>query len=378
MWDVPTQSDLLTDKSIDPVRASPNAQINATGVTTRPTRAARSRSRWCLRPSTTSATTRLALPLQHRHGTEDGRQARSVDSGWPKSGYQYWKNIEAMGQTPGRRPGDHAHGQATIRYDGRAGDDDRERRRQGRAALAARGRRRSGAGRSRQHVEPVQRFRHSEAEIRERTGFIEYDEWLDFGNVRLLPLWSPGHTRLHVVRVRRGEPGDERATDVRLHGGTAGAPRSSSAQRWQRLGLPTTWPGCSSGTARSTTQRRSTPTSSRSSRSTRRSSPQQRPGEQAQAADDADALTRANSSISSRSDTPWRPTRSPTANRLPEHRDYGPFKPGRENGVQDVRVRLVDDGMVPRLRQAMNVNPRIPLSRRSEHQPRQRVRPGCW
>jgi hypothetical protein len=42
--------------------------------------------------------------------------------------------------------------------------------------------------------------------------------------------------------------------------------------------------------------------------------------------------------------------------------NYGPFKPGRENGEQDVRVRLVDGGMVLHgYDKAMNVNPRIPL-----------------
>jgi hypothetical protein len=41
---------------------------------------------------------------------------------------------------------------------------------------------------------------------------------------------------------------------------------------------------------------------------------------------------------------------------------YGPFKPGRENGVADARVRLVDGGKVIQgYDKAMNVNPRIPL-----------------
>jgi hypothetical protein len=42
--------------------------------------------------------------------------------------------------------------------------------------------------------------------------------------------------------------------------------------------------------------------------------------------------------------------------------NYGPFKPGREQGVQDVQVRLADAGMVRHgFQKAQNVNPRIPL-----------------
>ena len=41
---------------------------------------------------------------------------------------------------------------------------------------------------------------------------------------------------------------------------------------------------------------------------------------------------------------------------------YGPFKPGRENGVQEARVTLVDGGKLIRgYDKAMNVNPQIPL-----------------
>ena len=42
--------------------------------------------------------------------------------------------------------------------------------------------------------------------------------------------------------------------------------------------------------------------------------------------------------------------------------NHGPFKPGRENGVQDVALTLADGGKVIRgYDKAMNVNPRIPL-----------------
>jgi hypothetical protein len=42
--------------------------------------------------------------------------------------------------------------------------------------------------------------------------------------------------------------------------------------------------------------------------------------------------------------------------------NHGPFKPGRELGVQDVEVRVVDDGLVLHgFQKAQNVNPRIPL-----------------
>ena len=44
--------------------------------------------------------------------------------------------------------------------------------------------------------------------------------------------------------------------------------------------------------------------------------------------------------------------------------NYGPFKPGREQGAEDARVRLVDGGLVLHGYQgAQNVNPRVPLLR---------------
>jgi hypothetical protein len=41
---------------------------------------------------------------------------------------------------------------------------------------------------------------------------------------------------------------------------------------------------------------------------------------------------------------------------------FGPFKPGRENGVENVRVRLVDGGkLLHGYDRALNKNPQIPL-----------------
>ena len=279
VWDVPTQSDLLSDKGIDPASGRPYVDIVATGVTN--AAYTRSTEPFEIVPDTFYyvGDNEVSLYLFDTDmGTLSPRDDKLVliDTGWPNSGYQYWKNIEAMGHDP--RDIDvvvmpHGHGDhygTTVELvrmiENSGGSVELLSPKEDVVGLA------QDAVGNTWNLPPA--LPASETLIRERTGFTTYDRWMDFGNVRLLPLWSPGHTPARrpsssTSRTLRAASGSRSATWV----GTAGARRSSAPPTvGSASASPTTWPGSSSEWM-PTTPLRSTPTSSRSSTSTRRSRP---------------------------------------------------------------------------------------------------------
>lgn len=91
VWDVPTQSDLLSDKGVDPVSGRPYADIVATGVSSAPY--TRSTEPFEIVPGTFYyvGDNEVSLYLFNTDmGTRSTRDDRLVlvDSGWPNSGYQ--------------------------------------------------------------------------------------------------------------------------------------------------------------------------------------------------------------------------------------------------------------------------------------------------
>jgi glyoxylase-like metal-dependent hydrolase (beta-lactamase superfamily II) len=199
VWDVPTESALLADKGVDPVSGERYIDIVATGVSAAPY--TRSTEPFAIVPGAFYCVgdNEVSLYLfRCDGGTGSPRDDRLVllDTGWPNSGYQYWKNIEAVGFDP--RDIDcvlmpHAH----VDHYGTT------------VELVTMIENAGGSVRllsPREDVLGIQRdavgntwsipgdLPAAETLIRERSEFFEYDEWMDFGNVRIKPLLTPGHT----------------------------------------------------------------------------------------------------------------------------------------------------------------------------------------
>ena len=204
----------------------------------------------------------------------------------------------------------------------------------------------------------------SETLIRERTGYTTYDKWMDFGNVRMLPLWSPGHTpgsTSFVFDVKNPETG-ERVTFGYM-GGYGWSPKTvSPTNGWQRLGFAynLAWLQQRIDADYASPQHANqfplieiyqALKAYNNDRANRRRQLTM-----------LDAMTRGEfvNQLEKRYAVATNAVSDSTGYQSIEN--YGPFKPGRENGVQDVRVKLVDGGMVLHgYDKAMNVNPRIPL-----------------
>ncbi len=201
VWDVPTLSPMLSDKGTDPVSGQRYDAINATGVTQAPY--TRSTEPFEMVKNTMYyvgdnevASYILKADMGTPNDTSDDRMIK-VDAGWANSGYQYWKNMELLGLDP-RAVTDiwltHGHGdhygtvveQLTMMDN--AGKPIR---------LWA----------SREDVTGITSdlqgntwniagaLPTTQTEIRTRTtDFYRYDEWYDYGNVRIKVIWSPGHT----------------------------------------------------------------------------------------------------------------------------------------------------------------------------------------
>ncbi len=199
VWDVPTQSYLLKDKGIDPVSRKTYVSILATGVAEAPyTRSTEpfeivKNTFWFVGDNEV-AVYLFAADM----GTADMADDRLImlDAGWVNSGYQYWKNIEAVGFDP-RKVTDimltHGHADhygtamelvtmiensgGSVRMFGTAEDT---------------------YGISVDALGNLWNIKGAlpdvETEIRRRTIPYTYDRYMDFGNVQILVTPTPGHT----------------------------------------------------------------------------------------------------------------------------------------------------------------------------------------
>jgi hypothetical protein len=370
VWDVPTQSDLLTDKGIDPVSGVPYVDIVATGVTNAPY--TRSTEPFEIVPDTFYyvGDNEVSLYLFDADmGTRTRRDDRLVlvDGGWPNSGYQYWKNIEAMGYDP-RDVDDviipHGHGDhygtivELLTMIENAGGD-----------LTIHASREDVVGLERDAVGNVWNLPPalpaSETVIRERAVFVEYDEWMDFGNVRMLPIWSPGHTpgsTSFVFDVQNPESGER--ISFGYMGGYGWGPRTLNATNgWQRLGFVynLAWLQQNVDTDYAAPQHANQFPLVDIYQALKAYNND--PANRRRQLSMLDAMVRGE--FVNQLEKRYAVATNAVSDSVPGYQSietYGPFKPGRENGVADARVRLVDGGKVIQgYDKAMNVNPRIPL-----------------
>ncbi len=370
VWDVPTQSALLEDKGVDPVSGQRYVDIVATGVTTAPY--TRSTEPFEIVPGTFYCVgdNEVSLYLfRCDGGTKSPRDDRLVllDTGWSNSGYQYWKNIEAVGVDPrdidyvlmGHGHGDH-YGTTVelVTMIENAG---------GRVRLLS----------PREDVLGIQRdavgnswdlpgdLPESQTFIREHSRFFEYDRWMDFGNVRIKPLFTPGHTTGCTSFVFDVEnPSDGNRLTFGYMGGYGWNNREvSPTNGWRRLAFAyslawlqqTVEPDLVTGQHANQYPIIEVYQALKAYNND--------PANKHQQLTMLDALVggtwvnylEKRYAVATNAITETDPRNQSIEN-------HGPFKPGREEGARDVRVRLVDGGLVLHgYRGAQNVNPRIPL-----------------
>jgi hypothetical protein len=345
VWDVPTQSALLKDKGVDPASGRPYVDILATGVTQAPY--TRSTEPFEIVKDTLYyvGDNEVALYLLHA-----GDRLILVDAGWPGSGYQYWTNIERMGFDP-RKITDvlisHGHGD----HYGTAGELlTMIENAGGQVTLRA----------SREDVDGIQQdalgnawtippaIPASESWMRTRYTPYVYDQFLEFGNVRIKPITTPGHTvgtTSFVFDVADPAHPGHRITFGFMGGyGFNGLERPTTANAFRRLSFPLglSW----------LQQRVDVDYVSPSHTN------------QYPIVEVYQAL-KAYGEFANFNEKRYEVISYAKSDTQPGYQSietYGPFKPGRENGEHDVAVTLLDGGKVIRgFDKYMNVNPKIPL-----------------
>jgi len=350
VWDVPTQSALLADKGVDPVSGVAYADIVATGVTGAPY--TRSTEPFEIVPGTFYCVGDNEVSL-YLFRCED--RLVLLDTGWPNSGYQYWKNIEAVGFDP--RDIDcvlmpHGHGdhygttvELVTMIENAGGRVELLSPREDVIGIAS-----DAAGNSWDLPGDLPA---SQTLIRERTRFFDYDRWLDFGNVRIKPLWTPGHTAgstSFVFEVRHhGKP----LTFGYMggYGWNNGTPTATNG--WRRLGFAynLAWLQQTVDVDFVTGQHANQYPIIEVYQALKAYN--RDPANRGRRLTMLDALTRGEW-------VNYLEKRYQVATRSIEA--LGPPKPGREDGARDVRVRLVDGGQILHgFDKAQNVNPRLPL-----------------
>ncbi len=245
VWEVPSQSPMLADKGNDPVSGQPYMSINATSPTSAPY--SRSTEPFEMVKNTMYyvgdnevASYLLKADMGTPNDPSDDKVIK-VDAGWPNSGYQYWKNMELMGVDP-RSVTDiwltHGHSDhyGTVVEQLKMMDNAGKKiglwaSREDAVAVTSdmQGNSWNIAG-----ALPA-----SETVIRERTtNFYEYDKWYDYGNVKIMVIWSPGHTpgtTNMLFRVKN--PTDGKFYTFGYHGGYGfnGLNTPTANNGWLRL-----------------------------------------------------------------------------------------------------------------------------------------------
>jgi glyoxylase-like metal-dependent hydrolase (beta-lactamase superfamily II) len=174
-----------------------------------------------------------------RCDTAAGTRLLLVDTGWPNSGYQYWKNIEAVGLDPRDidvvlLPGGHLRDYGTtaelvtmIENAGGAVELIVPRE----DLLGTQTNAEGQTWRVPPDLSREQEF------LRARTRSFELDRWMDFGNVRIRPLWTPGHTAGTTSYVFEVAHGGRRLTFGYLGGYGWRSGPTAPANGWRGLGF---------------------------------------------------------------------------------------------------------------------------------------------
>ncbi len=245
VWDVPTLSPLLADKGNDPVSGQPYVAINATGVTAAPY--TRSTEPFEMVKDTlyfVGDNEVSSYILKADMGTPNDKsddKVIKIDAGWANSGYQYWRNMELLGIDP-RSVTDlwltHGHGDhyGTVVEQLRMMDNAAK-------PIKLWGSKEDTVGITSDlqgnswNIAPA--LPASETEIRARTTeFYKYDQWYDFGNVRIMVVFSPGHTPGSTnMLFQVKNPVDGKFVTFGYHGGYGfnGMERPTAANGWKRL-----------------------------------------------------------------------------------------------------------------------------------------------
>lgn len=245
VWEVPSLSPMLADKGNDPVSGQPFISINATSPTSAPY--SRSTEPFEMIKDTMYyvgdnevASYLLKADMGTPNDPSDDKVIK-VDAGWPNSGYQYWKNMEMIGVDP-RSVTDiwltHGHSDhyGTVVEQLKMMDNAGKKialwaSKEDAVAVTSdmQGNTWNIAG-----ALPA-----SETVIRARTSnFYEYDKWYDYGNVKIMVIWAPGHTpgtTNMLFQVKN--PTDGRFYTFGYHGGYGfnGLNSPTAANGWLRL-----------------------------------------------------------------------------------------------------------------------------------------------
>ncbi|MDP9965387.1 glyoxylase-like metal-dependent hydrolase (beta-lactamase superfamily II) [Variovorax paradoxus] len=245
VWDVPTLSTMLDDKGSDPVSGQPYSKINATSPSSAPY--SRSTEPFEMVKNTMYyvgdnevASYLLKADMGTPNDPSDDKVIK-VDAGWPNSGYQYWKNMELVGVDP-RSVTDiwltHGHSDhygtvvEQLRMMDNAGKP---------IALWASKEDAVGVTSDLQGNawNITGALPASETVIRERISHsYEYDKWYDYGNVKIMVIWSPGHTPGSTnMLFKVKNPGDGKFYTFGYHGGYGfnGLNSPTAANGWLRL-----------------------------------------------------------------------------------------------------------------------------------------------
>lgn len=357
VWDVPTQSSLLRDKGVDPVSGRPYVDIPATGVSQAPY--TRSTEPFEIVKDTLFyvGDNEVALYLLNANmGTPKRSDDRLilVDTGWPNSGYQYWKNIERMGFDP-RKITDVLHSHAHLDHYGttrelvtmieNAG---------GEVTLHAsredvEGIRHDGLGNA-WNIPPA--LPANETFLRQRATHYTYDEVMDLGNVRIMPGPTPGHTvgTTSFVFDLDNPHGDDRITFGFMGGyGFNGMERVTATNGFRRLSfqLGLSWLQQRVDVeyvAPSHTNQYPIVEVYQALKAYNND-----PAKRGRPLDMLDALT--TGEFVNFNEKRYAVATHALSDSQPNYQSiqtYGPFKPGRENGAADTAVILLDGGKVIR------------------------------
>ncbi|KQP17770.1 MBL fold metallo-hydrolase [Pseudorhodoferax sp. Leaf267] len=245
VWDVPTLSPLLADKGNDPVSGQPYVAINATGVTAAPY--TRSTEPFEMVKDTlyfVGDNEVSSYILKADMGTPNDKsddKIIKIDAGWANSGYQYWKNMELLGIDP-RSVTDlwltHGHGDhyGTVVEQLRMMDNVGKKLTLWGSKEDTTGIQSDLQGNS-WNIAPA--LPASETEIRARTTeFYKFDQWYEFGNVRIMVIFSPGHTPGSTnMLFQVKNPVDGKFVTFGYHGGYGfnGMERPTATNGWRRL-----------------------------------------------------------------------------------------------------------------------------------------------
>ena len=243
VWDVPTQSYLLKDKGTVPDcvparwRGKTYYDVVASGVQSDPY--TRSTEPFEIVKDTfySVGDNEVAVYLFRA----DNDRLIVLDAGWPNSGYQYWKNIEAMGFDP-RKVTDwmstHGHGdhygtavELFTMVENAGG------------SINVYGTKEDTWGITQDAMGNVWNIAGalpaSETVIRSKTIPYEYDKWYDFGNVQILVTPTPGHTPgtgSFIFKVKNPADGNKWVTFGYMGGyGYNGLYTPTASNGWLRL-----------------------------------------------------------------------------------------------------------------------------------------------